>query len=177
MSIFNDSCSIKEVDDDKVPLLLLIQNSDNNLTGTSADTVKNVFESVNIMNFSAKNTCDVQIDRNASGGFTYNSFGKGMYQVVLEGFQTAGSNTGNKIDIESYYSKSCISGPERAKIRITAAYIRPSAKPQVNGQSTAEAITYSGYMIDFTKKPMGTEKLPGYGFTLSLLCIVEPKST
>lgn len=177
MPIFKDNCSIKEVADSKVPLLLLIQNTSKNLTGTSADTVKSAFDYVNIMNFSVKNSCDVQIDRNASGGFTYNSFGKGLYEVILDGFQAPVSKIQRGGDIETFYNKSCISGEERAKIRITAAYIQPSANTNINGSAPAESITYSGYMVDFVKKPLGHEKLPGYGFTMSLLCVVEPKTT
>lgn len=177
MSIFKDNCSIKEVDDSNVPLLLLIQNSSDNLTGTSTDGVKKAFDDVNIMNFRAKSTCDVQIDRNASGGFTYNSFGKGMYEVTLDGFQSPITNNVRSAgDIESYYNDSCISGPNRSKIKITAAYIQPSANPEINGSAPVKAITYSGYMVDFVKKPLGSDKIPGYGFSLSLLCVVEPKT-
>lgn len=175
MSIFSDNCSIKEVTDNNVPLLLLIQDPDN----------KKPFDDINIMNFSSHTACDTQIDRNASGGFTYNTFGKGMYAVHLDGFCTPGSNQGVSKDVETYYDKHCIASPDRKKIKITAAYIgiaQENAKSDTgktatnDSQAHAEAITYSGYMTSFTKKPFGTEKVPGYGFSLELICVRETKS-
>lgn len=184
MAIFKDNCTAKMVTDLSVPLLLLIQTTKKNITGTDADQVKSAFDRVNIMNFSAKTTCDIQLDRNASGGFTYNTFGKGLYYVTLEGFQTAsnGDTLYSKGDIESYYNRCCMAGAEREKIRITASYVtynknvKDKSGNPINNDVHAEAITYVGYMTDFIKKPLGTDKIPGYGFTLSLVCTAEPRT-
>jgi hypothetical protein len=51
MAIFKENCTVKEVTDMNVPLLLLIQSTKSNTTGTSADKVKTAFDAVNIMNF------------------------------------------------------------------------------------------------------------------------------
>lgn len=186
-NIFPSGGTMFVVNDNSVPLLLLIKVA-SEASGDGVNTQKgasNPFDEIDIMNFSTKTNCDFQIQRSASGGFVYNVFGNNICQITLEGIQAPPSarksTTGG---IEAYYNKSNISGKSRALISITAAYYTTQDTKQKDGTFVkttdlksvhAETVTYQGYMVGFRKKPMGQDKIPGYGFTLDLVCRVMPK--
>jgi hypothetical protein len=169
------------VNDDTIPILLFIRLDGQ---GAGSGLGDSPFNKVDITNFSTKSNADYTIQRSASGGFIYNVFGNSAVFVTLDGIQAAVTGATKEGDIESYYTLHNISADNknRARIRITALQTIPRIDIDKDGKQTvkreqgpAEATEYVGYLVGFHKKPMGAEKIAGYGFQLTLICSIADK--
>lgn len=177
-SVFTNSSTLFHVNDNTVPLLLFIRVAG---TGAGSSLTDNPFNNVDITNFSTKSNADFSVQRSASGGFVYNVFGNSAVIVTLDGVQSDVNHPTGKGDIEAYYTKHNIAAADkdRVLVKITAIHHTTSTldgKERLN-QNAPDTTEYVGYLVGFTKKPMGQDKIAGYGFQLSLVCTIAPKQT
>lgn len=159
------ACALAAADNSRSELILLSPESG------SGD---NIFLNVYIMNFSSIDKADYQINKNIDQSFIYSTFGHAVTALTVHGFQAPDMNvinSKNKIttsrkrykDIETVYREWCIASPTPEIIKI------------VTGNSASDGIVkegtvHRGLMVAFEKKPMGEEKIQGYGFTISFIC-------
>ena len=132
-----------------------------------------------IMNFESTDKADYQINKNIDNKFLFSAFGHSITTLVIHGFQsgsvTVASKSGNNIkldkspintDIETIYRTHCISSKDPKLVKITTG---------TSGVCSNGSV-YKGLMVAFTKKPMGEDKIVGYGFTLTFVCERDPES-
>lgn len=180
-NVFTNNSTMFHVNDNTIPILLFIRLDG---TGAGSGLGDSPFNKVDITNFSTKSNADYTLQRSASGGFVYNVFGNSAVFVTLDGVQAAVTGATKEGDIESYYTQHNISADNknRDRIRITALQTIPETVTGAGGkqsvrrkQEPAEATEYVGYLVGFHKKPMGADKIAGYGFQLTLICSIADK--
>ena len=114
------------------------------------------FSNLYIMNFESSDKSDYMVNKDIANSFLFTSFGHSATTMILSGYQSSGvTQTRDKgktltksnptDDAEYIYRQYCISGPTPRTLRITTG---------VNGIVTKGSV-YRGYMVSFTKKPMG----------------------
>lgn len=167
MPVFGSGTSVVSVYDSNRKELILIEPDDN------------MFKAVYLMNFESSDRADYQVNKSILRDFMYTSFGHGLTTITVAGFQAVGidtsnnnmasisTNTSRADDIEEYYRKHCISGPDPKVYQITTGTSAIVKKPSV----------YRGYMVSFSRKPMGEEKIQGYGFSIGFICVKSDESS
>lgn len=160
--MFASGSSVVSVEDNTRKLLILIE-------GDSTDAI---FNSVFILNFESSDNADYQINKNIMKDFIYTAFGHSVTMITIHGLQTSNFDSssngmrnitrggGTTPDIEEYYRKHCISSSEPKILKITTGTGDVVSKPSV----------YRGYMVAFSRKPMGEDKIQGYGFSITFVC-------
>lgn len=162
---------MSKVFDASVPVMAVYDNSRKELIVLQAMGKSDVlFNDTFIMNFSSNDRADFQLSKSLANGFGFTAFGHNITTIVISGYQAKGTKyfrngsadnsiTGSS-DAENFYRKHCISSDDPSLIKITT------------GTSGAvdNGTVYRGYMVAFSKKPMGTEKIQGYSFDITFAC-------
>lgn len=158
MNLFADNKStVVAVDDASRKILILIQAEGGNASK---------FPDTYIMNFECADKADYQLNKSLSKGFLFNSFGNSITSIVVTGFQAGGIMVQGRTaaasnNIEEYYRKHSISSDSPTLFKITMGS---------DGNIVRKPSVYKGYMVGFTRKPMGEEKIQGFGFSLAFMC-------
>lgn len=160
--VFIDSSEILSRSDQTRRIHIVIQDS------SGVDMFKDTF----LMNFELDITSDFMVNKSLDHGFIYNTFGKNPVYITVTGLShhqgdlldptNPGFYGGITVeDPESVFNRCCITSDTREMCTITTNY---------NGQAGS---VYKGYMVKFKKNPMNQDKINGYSFVITFICVLE----
>lgn len=160
-TVFSSGPSVVAVKNNDRKELILLQD----MTGNTA-LLGHTF----IMNFDSSVRADYQLGKSMAKEFIYTTFGDSIITLNLAGYQSSTTeymdDKGKKErspgteDAEKFYMDNCISSSKPKLIKITVG---------TSGVVTGGTV-YKGFMVAFSKKPMGEDKMQGYGFTITFVC-------
>ena len=169
--VFADNSRILVVNDSSVIPSIAILDGD-----------KDAFVDHLIMNFSNNRNEDYTINKSFANSFIFTTFGPNPVVLTVTGYHVASqdidnakdpvaTSNANDSDPEIYYGKHNITSRNRKLLKIITGFqYQGTTNYGASSIRTGAGCVYSGYMVNFKKHPMNSEKNAGYGYDITFVC-------